>query len=656
MPKFIVRIPDSYAPRFSSNLVEMDADSVSDAKSKTYSLLNIPAVLLSVSPKPAESNAVQNAATKLQDLKTFKGENVVENKTEFGRFGPVPIVKTKQVPASEFGRAAQALREFELNQQRNNSFALGEGEAASLTPTPSTLVNPSGRSSSMLVNNEEPSTPFNPVVFGADNNEDLLRLDELESQMFDSLARGRSVPEDVIEELEELRGGEDYEESSLAAGIFDDNVLEEAKAEVENPEMPGNLPAYWQKNYDEYLALSPELQKIILDRQIQNDIELDPYRSLGGTELNFLLGDPNATVNPDGSISFGPKFEPQVPDPSQLEGFAATDLQDILNIFYANPEQYISEVPLFEDIYDPDTGQVIGQRQVGTQQVLSPVAQAALQAFSTQRGAESADVASRFGTATPFGVIAGMGGETAAADALTLAKLQAKAGVNNPFAALQTDAKINDISTILRGGLTPEQQLALAQAPGNPFGLSAQQQIDLQNQLARGGISPEQRLAEQRMALLPQLFQTSPQALGGLQRVLGEQQLQQALTPFFSAGTFQPQAQVADSVSFAQGPSGTNVNINPDLVENVSGRSPFAGDPVTQTISGTTQPVSAVSPGFRPTVGQFQRADLFERGGLEAEAGMAGQELTPFLQDVTPLGASTRPGGLGAQRTTRFTY
>ena len=90
-------------------------------------------------------------------------------------------------------------------------------------------------------------------------------------------------------------------------------------------------------------------------------------------------------------------------------------------------------------------------------------------------------------------------------------------------AALQTGATCGEITTLLSGGLNPEQQLALAQAPGNPFGLTAQQQIDLQNQLARGGltaqeqlalaglqarggISPEQRLAEQRMALLPQLF------------------------------------------------------------------------------------------------------------------------------------------------------
>ena len=369
-------------------------------------------------------------------------------------------------------------------------------------------------------------------------------------------------------------------------------------------------------------------------------------------------------------------FRAGMPEPLTLEGVPVNSLGDMLNLFYANPSRYIVETPIIGTTgYDANGNAIEGV--LGTQQSLSPVAQAALQAFSTQRGAESADLASRYGTTSPFGAIAGLGGETAAEDALTLAKLQAKAGVNNPFAALQTDAKINDISTILRGGLTSEQQLALAQAPGNPFGLTAQQQIDLQNQLARGGltaqeqlalaglqarggISPEQRLAEQRMALLPQLFQTSPQALGGLQRILGETQLQEALSPFFSAGNFQPVPPPEPSsspVPFYQTQPG--FDINPDIA--LGAGSPAStmtpsNQPITQNISSTTQPVSAVSPGFRPTVGQYQTADLFVRGGFEADAGMSGKELTPFLQEVTPLAAPTGPGGLGAQTTTRFTY
>lgn len=198
------------------------------------------------------------------------------------------------------------------------------------------------------------------------------------------------------------------------------------------PSIPANLPPFWRERYDEYLALSPELQNIILELQIKDFVELEPYQTIATEEgggvsgaagadvdiddlAEFLENNPGATVNPDGSISFVPQtFDSdtidvtgRIPAPLQLEGFAATDLQDILNIFYANPDRYISEIPVFEDVFN-EAGQVVGQKQVGTQQVLSPVAQAALQAFSTQRGAESADIASRFGTATPFGAIAGL--------------------------------------------------------------------------------------------------------------------------------------------------------------------------------------------------------------------------------------------------------
>jgi hypothetical protein len=123
--------------------------------------------------------------------------------------------------------------------------------------------------------------------------------------------------------------------------------------------------------------------------------------------------------------------------------------------------------------YDEDGNPIEGI--VGSQQSLSPVAQAALQAFSTQRGAESSDLASRFGTSTPFGAIAGLGGTSA--DAVGLAELQAKAGVSNPYGALGAGSgTIGDIGTILRGGLSVEQQSALA------------------GMQARGGLTPEEQL------------------------------------------------------------------------------------------------------------------------------------------------------------------
>ena len=499
---------------------------------------------------------------------------------------------------------------------------------------------------------------------------ELMDLDEEQSKQF---------AKDYLKKLQRER--------DLAAG-------KEVEVEEEDTGIPENLPQFWKDRYGEYQALSDNLQQIILLNGIQNYIELEPYQlaeagianvtdptqvdptQVDPTQITGFEGDQPDYVNPMTGVGPVTPFRAGMPEPLTLEGVPVNSLGDMLNLFYANPSRYIVETPIIGTTgYDANGNAIEGV--LGTQQSLSPVAQAALQAFSTQRGAESADLASRYGTTSPFGAIAGLGGETAAEDALTLAKLQAKAGVNNPFAALQTGATVGDISTLLRGCLNPEQQLALAQAPGNPFGLSAQEQIDLQNQLARGGltaqeqlalaglqarggISPEQRLAEQRMALLPQLFQTSPQALGGLQRILVETQLQEALSPFFSAGNFQPVPPPEPSsspVPFYQTQPG--FDINPDIA--LGAGSPAStmtpsNQPITQNISSTTQPVSAVSPGFRPTVGQYQTADLFDRGGFEADAGMSGKELTPFLQEVTPLAAPTGPGGLGAQTTTRFTY
>ncbi len=160
-----------------------------------------------------------------------------------------------------------------------------------------------------------------------------------------------------------------------------------------------------------------------------------------------------------------------------------TGIKEMLNIFNQDPERYYTT----ETIIDPD-GQAI------TQQVLSPVAQAALQAFSTQRGAEAMETGARFGAGTPFGVIAGMGGETAAADAIGLAEQQAYSDITSPFAALQTGADIGNISQILRGGVTADEQRQLAglQARG---GLSADEQRQLAGLQARGGLSVEDQFA-----------------------------------------------------------------------------------------------------------------------------------------------------------------
>ena len=416
------------------------------------------------------------------------------------------------------------------------------------------------------------------------------------------------------------------------------------------------------------------------------------------------------------------------------EGSSSTSIEEMLNIFNQDPERYYTT----ETIIGPD-GQAI------TQQALSPIAEAALQAFSTQRGAEAMEAGSKFGAGTPFGVIAGMGGETAAADAIDLAKQQAYSGITSPFAALQTDGEIGDISQILRGGVTAEEQRQLAglQARG---GLTAQQQSDLaglqargglgvadqfalagmqarggltpeQMQAlaglqARGGLTPEQRMAEQRMALMPSLFQMSPQSLGGFSEVFGKENLQNYLSPFFTQPDFTAQgaapaidwgAQQALPQSGVTGTpqpwyeaeeeldpwaSGQRLNM-PGYVRNTrydpptdraniqrprtdrlgmpvmglpSTPSPQRNNPdIGQNISSFFRPTSAGSvrqqaPATRQTLGGYRKATPFEKGGTQAKAAIAGKELEDYLGEVTPFGGTARRGGFGSSVSNRFTY
>jgi hypothetical protein len=460
--------------------------------------------------------------------------------------------------------------------------------------------------------------------------QELLNLDAAEIANIEAAVR-RQLADRRAQELINASAALNFnnEEGSIAGGLFRDSDISDDSGNSDGPDgpdgpeppkdpgpsdaIPANLPKFWRERYDEYLLLTPYLQRVILENQIKDYIELEPYRGegiYGGASIeNLFTREPGSVADIALASVFDPSKGPvggtnlevrppegyvppsRIPDPLQLQGYANTGLQDILNIFYANPDRYISEIPLFEERYNPDTEQ-IERIQVGTQQVLSPVAQAALQAFSTQRGAESADIASRFGTATPFGAIAGLGGT--AEQAVGLAELQARAGVTNPYAALGTGSGIGDISQILRGGLTAEEQLNLA-------GLQA-----------RGGLTAQERLAEQRLAALSPLLQASPGTLGGLSRVLGgEAQLQGLFSPFTSDTSATGMANVMQQTS----------------------PTPF-----------TTQSMERP----RQTIGDYQSADLFDRGAIEAEAGMAGEELDRYLGQVS-LGAGSPRGSLGAQ-------
>ena len=416
-------------------------------------------------------------------------------------------------------------------------------------------------------------------------------------------------------------------------------------------------------------------------------------------DVNGGVGDGVGDGSTDGAGGFGPgeggsynpedfveeivpEIEEIVPPPPQPFDMGAytpfedpTAIQEMLNTFNRDPERYYTT----ETVLGPD-GELI------TQQVLSPVAQAALQAFSTQRGAEAMEQAARFGTSTPFGAIAGLGGT--AQDAIGLAEQQAYSGITSPFAALQAGAGIGDISQILRGGMSFDEQRQLAglQARGglNPYeqrqlaglqarggltpyeqrqlaglqargGLTPQEQYDLaglqargglsvedqyalagmqargglsvEEQLAlagvqgRGGLTPQERLAEQRMALMPSLFQISPESLGGLSQVLGEQDLKNYLTPFFAQGGAAPSGTTPVS-------QGTHVPISsPAFAPSATG---------------------ATTPAARGTVGGYMKATPFQKGGFQAQAAMAGQELPQFLGEVTPFGVSSGKGTLAA--------
>ena len=484
------------------------------------------------------------------------------------------------------------------------------------------------------------------------------RAQELATATF---ATDTGVPEDIDAIESEIFARQDREQLAKirreAAAAAVDDGLDVPPAGPDPVTRPANLPPVWKERYNEYLTLPGGQQQAILDNQLQNYIDLNDWQISTGGSTGEVGGGGSGAAGADltlqelealaagettgGGAGGGFGFQPgaftgagNIPESMNFEGFPVTGLQDMLNIFYSKPDQFIVEQPVMGTIgYDEETGLPI-EGIVGSQQSLSPAAQAALQAFSTQRGAESSDLASRFGTSTPFGAIAGLGGTSA--DAVGLAELQARAGVSNPYGALGTGSTIGDVGTILRGGLSVEQQSALAgmQARG---GLSADEQLTLSGLQARGGLSAEQRLAEQRLGILPSLFQTTPQALGGLSRVLGgEDALQRALAPFFGGV---PAQQAAPQ---------------PGVTANISG-SPFAGQPVNMNIAGpaaTQQP----TPSFRPTLGDYQGAGMFEQGGLQAQAGMAGQELPKFLGEVSPQGTSTARGGLGATTTGQFSY
>jgi hypothetical protein len=338
------------------------------------------------------------------------------------------------------------------------------------------------------------------------------------------------------------------------------------------------------------------------------------------------------------------------------------------------------------------------------------------------------ETGARFGTGGPFGAIAGLGGTSQ--EAIALAEQQAYSGITSPFAALQTGGGIGNISQILRGGVTAQEQRLLAglearggltstqqfdlagmQARG---GLTAQEQSDLAglqargglgvadqfalagmqarggltpDQMrglaglqARGGLTPQQRMAEQRMALMPSLFQMTPQSLGGFSEVFGKENLQNYLSPFFAQPDFAAQG-TAPGIDWTGQQALTPQALPPQALPPAPGTQPepytdpseWGGAiPVSsprsfsrslqpeqrgisrQNLVATATPIPA--PQTRQTLGGYRKASPFARGGTQAKAAIAGKDLEDYLGEVTPFGGETRRGGLGARRTRQLTY
>ena len=281
------------------------------------------------------------------------------------------------------------------------------------------------------------------------------------------------------------------------------------------------------------------------------------------------------------------------------------------------------------------------------------------------------DVA-RFG-ATPFGALAAAGADVnALQQALMTQSLGGQAGLTPEqriqLALASTGGQYGalggatggytaaDIATLVRGGLTGQQmaQQALA-ATGGPFGalgLSAQaptaaQITDLATRqalaqtggpygaltllpstspvtfsniesLARGGLTADQILQQTRAQYLPQLLQASPQSLGGLAAILGQEAVKNIYAPYTG--------QV------------------PGLVSNESGTEQLlSGGSVPAFTQQQLQSNAPIS-----TIGQYERQTPYEQGATLANISMLGLDPEKAMYGVTP-GTGFTSGSLGAQ-------
>ena len=270
-------------------------------------------------------------------------------------------------------------------------------------------------------------------------------------------------------------------------------------------------------------------------------------------------------------------------------------------------------------------------RLIGEDGELSPLGFILIDAFSRDIASRREAELAPFGVSSPFAAISAFGPDSPQAQ--EAARLALATGTTSPYGALLARSGVQpttaEIDQILRGGLTVTQQR------------------ELEESLARGGLTAQERLAEQRAQQLPSLFQSlTPQTLGALSRVLGsEQAVREAISPFITQSAMQQtpmQPTPTQPYQEEMFPETTRVNL-------------ALGNPLNQTGPFIRRVPETPARQPRATVGQYLTANPFDRGAIETEAALAGEDLQPFLQAATPFGATTARGGLSPFRRQRST-
>jgi hypothetical protein len=207
----------------------------------------------------------------------------------------------------------------------------------------------------------------------------------------------------------------------------------------------------------------------------------------------------------------------------------------------------------------------------------------------------------------------------------------AKYGTTSPFGALAgVGASVDEVSrlaeSLARGGMNPQEAIrqALARtggAYGALGGLANGYTVGDIATIARGGLTPEEQLAQSRVQALPGLATISPQSLGGLSAILGQEAVRGLFSPFTGQAQQPQTAQQAEIMGLSNLAAGGS-------------QQPFS---TMQTMGGAT-----------PTLGQYERLTPFEQGVAGANIAATGQDIEQTILGVTP-GSTAARGSLAAQ-------